>query len=216
MEDGHFVHMVARPEGVPAAAPAAARASSFQELRNQFADRNAAHPDLEAEYAEAERILGHGGGLSDRLLRGGGGGGGGGVVADGGARDRDAFLNAAAGLEQGDFLSNMLLPRRRDGGGRGSQVERMGQADTALTRHGVRGHGGGGRLAAAAAAAAARAGEHESARQDGHDATAIDGGTNLEHVRQGLLTLHTLLSGTASRRRQELPLEPLTEAAAVR
>lgn len=39
------------------------------------------------------------------------------------------------------------------------------------------------------------------------------GGANLEHVRQGLLTLHTLLSGTTSRRRREPTTGSPAEAA---
>eukprot|EP00903_Cladosiphon_okamuranus_P005527 g5505.t1 len=205
VEDGHFVHMVARPEGVPAAAPPAAAGAGAgalrEELRNQVADRNADIPGLEAEVAEAERIFGHGGGLSDRLLMGMGGGGGG-----GGTRGRDAFLNAAAGQEQGDFLSNMLPSQRRDGGGGGGGGGRVGQADTALPRRSVRGQGTGG---------GGRAADHGDLRHhDGQDAPADDVGTNLEHVRQGLLTLHTLLSGIASRRRQELAPESPVEASA--
>lgn len=211
--------MVARPEGVPPPAPAhdAARSAS---------PSNAA-PAATAAAGGAHRADTFGGGLSrvisDRLLMGMGGPAAAAANAPSGAAGStqarhghnnngvdNALLNAAAGLEQGDFLSNMLaLGGDGGGGGRGRgaraplRAPRNPPAADGLVggRRGARGQQGGGRTAATAGSPLL--GRGGDAEQQGGG----DGGANLEHVRQGLLTLHTLLSGTASRTRAESPEE---------
>lgn len=229
VEDGHFVHMVARPEGVhPAASPLdPARAGSSQAAGNAVPAAGAAAGGAPQTGGQLHRA----GGLSERLLMGTGtpagastgataaGGGGTAAAAAAGAQARQgrthgidhALLNAAAGLEQGDFLSNMLA-LGGDGGGRGAGVgatraalraPRNPLADGLVGGRRVsRGQQGGGR-SATAAAASPLLGRGGDAEQQGVGGSG--GSVSLEHVRQGLLTLHTLLSGTATRTLRRQP-----------
>ncbi|CAN0273267.1 unnamed protein product, partial [Ectocarpus fasciculatus] len=232
VENGHFVHMVARPEGVPppsAATAAAAPSASAPEFRVPSYRAMGGDPGLRPPTG--------GGGLSDRLLMGMGAPATTAAAAAaapataaaerGQGRNNNhnnnnnngidnAVLNAAAGLEQGDFLSNMLALGGGNGGGGGAggaggraaraagspppaipQWNANGLAETLLGRRGSRGL-----QSRAGRPAGTGAGGDDNRVEQG----AVEGEpASLEHVRQGLLTLHTLLSGTASSRR--LPLE---------
>lgn len=219
VENGHFVHMVARPEGVPPpAAAGGAPSASAPEFRVPYYRAMGGEP--------GPRPPTGGGGLSDRLLMGmGAPATTATAAATTGAAERaqghnnntsgidNAVLNAAAGLEQGDFLSNMLALGGGNGGGGGGgggraaraagspplampQWNANGLAETVLGRRGSRG---------LQSRVGRRAGTGAGGDDNRTEQGAVEGEpANLEHVRQGLLTLHTLLSGTASSRRREV------------
>lgn len=140
---------------------------------------------------------GEGGGAAQAARAGATGAGRG----NGGVEAENALLNAAAGLESGDFLSNMLGLGDGAGGGLAAAAQtprgaralwNTGEGGRPTRGQGRDGGAGSGRGARGAAAAGTSAGGR---------GTGADGRVDLEHVRQGLLTLHTLLSGTTSRRR---------------
>ncbi|CAM9476222.1 unnamed protein product [Scytosiphon promiscuus] len=232
VESGHFVHMVARPEGLPP--PASAQDAPRSATSNAGNAAPAAAAGGSAADG-AQRTDAFGAGLtrviSDRLLMGMGAlSAPNAPAAPGRAAGRrqgrhghnhgmdNALLNAAAGLEQGDFLSNMLALGGDGGGGR-AEAAGGTRASRGIPRNplpdglvgGRRGARGVRSAAVAATAASPLLGRGADAEQQG----ALGGGANLEHVRQGLLTLHTLLSGTTASRTRQRPQESPEEDADV-
>lgn len=214
VENGHFVHMVARPQGVPAPNPPSGVASS---AHGEGSDRP--RSVLRPRGMLGERYVsglgvpllaqgqGRGNGTAQAAARAGalraraglGGSGGGGIAAA--ADAENAHLNAAVGAEGGDVMSNILGMADRAGNGLASAGQTP-QGTRAfwnpLEARGARGHGREAAVAAGAARAAAAAGANAGIR--GTSGTGSQG--DLEHVRQGLLTLHTLLSGATNRTRR--------------
>ena len=192
VEDGHYVHMVARPQGVPPPLTSATVGPSA--TGDGHASQAATgtpvgtRPVLRAATgARAERTLG------ERLLMGmgvppfaqGEGGGGlqqggrpAGIAAVGGGGDAEVN-NAAEALGSGDFLSNML------GLGTDNAHPQNGARTGWTEGRGTRGQRRDGASGGTAAAGGGAGGQPD-----------------LEHVRQGLLTLHTLLSGSTARREE--------------
>lgn len=199
VENGHSLHMVARPLGAPLSSPPASNTASATTTAAGSTNNETNHATNNAG-ARA-------GTLGQRLLMGMGvpafagqavpaGAGVAGIGVGGGGNGSDAdnaLLNAAAGLDGGQFLSNML---GLAGAGTGSGLGAAAQTPQASLWNGLEGRGtrGTGRETAPAAGGVAAAG--------GGDEDGEEGQTDLEHVRQGLLTLHTLLSGTSNGRRQ--------------
>lgn len=187
VEDGHFVHMVARPPGVPAPSTmnAGATAGSSTNGDSQATlGASTVPPPLPVPRpraaARGERTLG------EHLLMGMGlphfaqGEGGGDVEGE------NVHANAGGGIGSGNFLSDILalgtenarpLPRTRGARGHRRVVGSVS-------------HGGAGSAAAS------------SGSGTGGQGSGADGQADMEHVRQGLLTLHTLLSGSIVRREE--------------
>lgn len=204
VESGHYVHMVARPRGIP---PASATGNSSTSAGVAGGVGGAASAN--------SRTVPRPTNLSDRLLMGMGmpgfaqADGRAGTPAEGnriGGTDTDnALLAAAAGLDDGNFLSSMLGLGNGAAGGQAAAAGQQTQGARALWNsveerrvRDVRpgGSAGGGRGAMAAG------GTGSSGAEAGAEAGA-EGQTGLEHVRQGLLTMHTLLSGMSRRSRPD-------------
>lgn len=230
VENGHFVHMVARPRGVPSPASTSAGPSYDHGTRRATvdgADPTAGAPDGARAGTLGQRLL-MGMGLPV-FASGEGGGGGGGAVhaaqqagratggaagafgATGGFEADNTLLNAAAtGLDGGQFLSNMLgLAGGGGGGGGGGRGGLAGvnvptaPLDAMLNSLGGRAAARGPRREGVAVSGVGTRGDPAAGGAGaGVGGDAGGPGRDLEHVRQGLLTLHTLLSGTASGRRR--------------
>lgn len=188
VEDGHFVHMVARPPGVPAPSTmnSGAAAGSFFNGDSQatLGASTIPHPlpvPRPRAAARGERTLG------EHLLMGMGlphfahGEGGGDVDGE------NVHANVGGGMGSGNFLSDILalgtenarpLPRTRGARGHRRVVGSVAHGGTGSAAA-LNGSGGG-----------------------GGQGLGADGQADMEHVRQGLLTLHTLLSGSIVRREE--------------
>lgn len=123
----------------------------------------------------------------------------------------DPTLMSAAGLDGGQFLTNMLGLAGAGGASAGAGGGTLGDLLTSSpTQHpqalwnAIEGRAtrGQSRPATAATGGGARGAVDTDESEGGGRADGEDGQTDLEHVRQGLLTLHTLLSTTRRRSRR--------------
>lgn len=215
VEDGHCLHLVARPLGTQLAQAASPNASASSAVGMAGSPAATTAPAAGAAGSENSSQMANedtntanarAGTLGQRLLMGmgvpvehAGSAAAGGAVHGGGSGGGvdTALLNAAAGLDGGQLLSNVL--------GLAGAGAAMGSGAGAGGASGNAGPGWNGLEGRAARAQGREAGA-------GHGARGVGGGggggedrdeglqTDLEHVRQGLLTLHTLLSGTTNRR----------------
>lgn len=228
VETGHSLHMVARPRGfVPPSseAPTATGVAANNET-NQTANRPAATAASARAGALGQRVLmGMGMGVpafGQGGVTGVGGGVTAGVAGNPASLGVSEFQGNAGDLTGDNFLSNMLgLASGAAGGAAGSgggidliagqMSQPQNSATGAAEPRGARAAGG--RDAAAAGAPAPAnagtlgggAGTAHAQRGGGGREAEEEGQLGLEHIRQGLLTLHTLLSGLETRNERNAP-----------
>lgn len=210
VEDGHFLHMVARPVGAQVqldgspnnAASSPVRASPAMPA-NENGNRTTANEttttNQRAETLGQRLLMGMGVPMVGPTVPSGAGGATTGAGAGNGVET--ALLNAATGLDDGQLLSNMLglagAGATTGTAGTHTQQDRSlwNGAEGRAVRAQARETGAGVTPGGSTVGGPRRAGA--AGREEGDDPSQTD----LEHVRQGLLTMHTLLSGTNNTRR---------------
>lgn len=225
VESGHSLHMVARPPGfVPpsATSPSTGAAATNNEATNPAAATNAAG----ARAGTIGQRLLMGMGVPPALGQGAGTGAGGAGATAANAAGLVAEFQDNPGVFNGEaFLSNILGLAGAGGGaaGGGGTLDDMIAAQmpqpqslwNPVEGRGARGASTREATAAAHAGGAARGGAAAHVARGGDREAVEEGQMGLEHIRQGLLTLHTLLSGTATRTGQRGAREAPVAAGAV-
>lgn len=228
VETGHSLHMVARPRGFvpPSSETSAAAGVAANTQANQAANRPAATAASARAGALGQRVLmGMGMGVpafGQGGVTGAGGGMTAGVAGNPAGLGVSEFQGNPGDLTGDNFLSNMLgLASGAAGGAAGSGggidliAGQLSQPQNSVTGavepRGARALGGrdaaatGAPAHASAGALGGGAATAHAHRGSGGREAEEEGQLGLEHIRQGLLTLHTLLSGLETRNEQNGP-----------